>query len=243
MMIVTYEIDSGGDIELVLNDPNSQQIVPIIKYQYPGDYYNALFDGDSDNVFDNPPLSGRYAIFNIDKSDALKEVATKEEGDAKEDTAEEIAGETATATASSGSDQVTEIRMRVSSRHLILASRTFRAMLEGPWSENSSPAPESGPRQIKTSDWDAAALAIVLDAIHGRHMEIPKDINLGLLVRIATIVDYYDATKAFTLSATYGWPVFVRHARYPLTIIASPAFCGCTSHGSFRNKMFPLPYR
>ncbi|KAM0503630.1 hypothetical protein ACHAP8_002869 [Fusarium lateritium] len=159
MAIITYEIDPGGDIELVLEHPNKQKIVPIITS--PGwDYYNVpRYDGDF--VLQNPTLVGRYAVFNNIQQDAEY--------------------------------QTTEVRMRVSSRHLILASCTFRTMLEGPWSENLSQASHSrsGPVQIKTTDWDAAALAIVMDAIHGRYKDIPEDINPGLLARIATIIDYY----------------------------------------------------
>ncbi|RKL46025.1 hypothetical protein BFJ72_g2934 [Fusarium proliferatum] len=87
-----------------------------------------------------------------------------------------------------------EVRMRVSSRHLTLASRVFRAMLQGPWIEaalSSQPI-----RQISTEGWDALALAIVLDCIHGRHFEIPTKISPGLLTRISTIVDYYQCREA-----------------------------------------------
>ncbi|KAF4956613.1 hypothetical protein FGADI_3765 [Fusarium gaditjirri] len=87
-----------------------------------------------------------------------------------------------------------EVRMRVSSRHLTFASRTFRAMLEGPWKEGDS---SLGPvRQISAKDWDAFALAIVMDSIHGRHDGIPTQITDGLLARIATIVEYYECREA-----------------------------------------------
>uniref|UniRef100_A0A098D143 BTB domain-containing protein n=2 Tax=Gibberella zeae (strain ATCC MYA-4620 / CBS 123657 / FGSC 9075 / NRRL 31084 / PH-1) TaxID=229533 RepID=A0A098D143_GIBZE len=91
--------------------------------------------------------------------------------------------------------------MRVSSRHLILASRTFRTMLEGPWKECLAVASknQSGPVLIETSDWDAAALAIVLDAIHGRYQDIPKHVGIGLMTRIATIVDYYECHECLQL--------------------------------------------
>ncbi|CVK83871.1 hypothetical protein FPRO04_00683 [Fusarium proliferatum] len=87
-----------------------------------------------------------------------------------------------------------EVCMRVSSRHLTLASRVFRAMLQGPWIEaalSSQPI-----RQISTEGWDALALAIVLDCIHGRHFEIPTQISPGLLTRISTIVDCYQCREA-----------------------------------------------
>ncbi|KAF5971422.1 hypothetical protein FBULB1_9226 [Fusarium bulbicola] len=87
-----------------------------------------------------------------------------------------------------------EVHMRVSSRHLILASPMFRAMLEGPWKEGNS---SSGTiRRVSAEDSDAVALAIVLDGIHGRHHGIPTRIQLGLLARISSIVDYYQCREA-----------------------------------------------
>nr|CEG03052.1 unnamed protein product [Fusarium pseudograminearum CS5834] len=184
MTSITYEIDPGGDIELVLKSPYKQQIVPIIKYKDDENYRVSMFDGDGDYVFENSYLVGRYAVFNIEEEDHAMEEDGQE-----------------TNTANSRSDELIEVRMRVSSRHLILASRTFRTMLEGPWSENLSRASQSqsGPVQIETSDWDAAALAIVLDAIHGRYKDIPKYVGIGLLTRIATIVDYYECHECLQL--------------------------------------------
>ncbi|CEI63885.1 hypothetical protein FVEN_g9181 [Fusarium venenatum] len=158
MAIITYEIDSGGDIELVLEYLNKQKIVPIITSGGWDDYHVPRYDGNC--VLQNPTLVERYAVFNIQQD---------------------------------AEDKTTEVRMRVSSRHLILASCTFRTMLEGPWCENLLQAShsQSGPVQIKTTDWDAAALAIVMDAIHGRYQDILKDIHPGLLARIATVIDYY----------------------------------------------------
>ncbi|EKJ74415.1 hypothetical protein FPSE_05422 [Fusarium pseudograminearum CS3096] len=184
MTSITYEIDPGGDVELVLESPNKQQIVPIIKYKEDENYRVSMFDGDSDHFFENSFLVGRYAVFNIEEEDHAMEEDGQE-----------------TNTANSRSDELIEVRMRVSSRHLILASRTFRTMLEGPWSENLSRASQSqsGPVQVVTSDWDAAALAIVLDAIHGRYQEIPKNVSIGLMTRIATIVDYYECHECLQL--------------------------------------------
>ncbi|KAH7196547.1 uncharacterized protein B0J16DRAFT_408251 [Fusarium flagelliforme] len=162
-MTITYEIDPGGDLNLVLRDPNTQRIVPIINKE----------KGDSNDAFDNPPLVGRYTMFNADEDDSDDQARSE--------------------------DVIVEVHFHVSSRHLILASRTFRKMLEGNWSESSSNSIQSGRRQIQTTGWDAAAFAIVLDAIHGRHHDIPKCTNLGLLTRIATIVDYYECHESLQL--------------------------------------------
>ncbi|KAG8674292.1 hypothetical protein FPOAC2_00303 [Fusarium poae] len=198
MTIITYEIDPGGDIELVLECPNKQQIVPIVTFEEKENFRVPMFDGDSDDFFDNPALSGRYAVFNPEEEEE-EEDAMDADGGGEDDTME--ADTLETSTSNSISDGLTEVRIRVSSRHLILASRTFRTMLEGPWKENLSQAPgsQSVPLQIKTTDWDAAALVIVLDVIHGRYQGIPKTIDIGLLTRIATVVDYYECHESLQL--------------------------------------------
>jgi hypothetical protein len=85
------------------------------------------------------------------------------------------------------------VYMRVSSRHLTLASRVFRTLIQGPWAETSSTSLHFGKplRQVTAEDWDAVALAIVLDIVHGRHGHVPRVVDLRLLTHIATIVDFY----------------------------------------------------
>ncbi|KAG5799083.1 hypothetical protein H9Q69_001913 [Fusarium xylarioides] len=150
MKYISYDIDPRGDIELILKNPNKQNIFPKGSFAY--------IDPKDPKIL-NPPCLGRYEVFS--------ELCPGED------------------------DQV---RMRVSAHHLQFASRTFRAMLEGPWKEGNSSSRHI--RQISTEGWDAFALAIVLDCVHGRHFEIPTKISLGLLTRISTIVDYYQCREA-----------------------------------------------
>ncbi|KAF5559496.1 hypothetical protein FNAPI_4715 [Fusarium napiforme] len=157
MKSISYDIDPGGDIELILRKPNKQEIVP-----YDRERSRDWDPAGPDST--NPRCLGRYKVFS--------ELSPGDEGKNPE----------------------TEVRMRVSSQHLKLASHTFRAMLQGPWAEAVlSPQPI---RQISTEGWDAFALAIVLDCIHGRHFEVPTKITPGLLTRISTIVDYYQCREA-----------------------------------------------
>lgn len=83
-----------------------------------------------------------------------------------------------------------ELRMLVSSRQLCLASSTFRKMLSGSWHEASST--DTTVREVRATEWDASALLIVLDIIHGHLVTVPKSVDLELLATIAAIVDYYD---------------------------------------------------
>ncbi|KAK4236172.1 hypothetical protein C8A03DRAFT_45785 [Achaetomium macrosporum] len=71
-----------------------------------------------------------------------------------------------------------EMRMRVSSRHLILASPYFRAALNGRWQEAVSVSADS--------------FLILMQIIHGRNRQVPRLVSLELLAKIAVLVDYYE---------------------------------------------------
>ncbi|KAF9779377.1 hypothetical protein IL306_001922 [Fusarium sp. DS 682] len=172
MNSISYVIDPDGDIELVLNEPNCHDIIPERFVQH-----GESADDSPDKDFDNSALGGRYKIF--DNFDTPTYIDQYGDLDFLEETPEMV-------------------RIRVSSKHLTLASKTFRTMLNGPWAE-STYSYHCGPRPVATSDWDAKALAIVLDVIHGRFQKIPKIINLALLARIATIVDYYQCHESMEL--------------------------------------------
>ncbi|KAI7761686.1 hypothetical protein LZL87_013124 [Fusarium oxysporum] len=194
MKSISYDIDPRGDIELILDKPNKQNIVPE-SLTHPAD--------PQDPEFPNPPCLGRYEVFSElypDDQNKTPEV---------------------------------EVRMRVSSRHLILASRTFRAMLEGPWKEgNSSFRPI---RQISAKDWDAFALAIVLDSIYGRHHGIPTKITDGLLTRIATIVDYYECREAMH----FNYEVWT-HGKTPPSELCNAALLWLMGASHFETHELPV---
>ncbi|KFA71736.1 hypothetical protein S40288_09676 [Stachybotrys chartarum IBT 40288] len=92
-----------------------------------------------------------------------------------------------------------EIRMRVSSRHLCLASHYFEKMLSGPWKERLPK--QEGLHKIYVHDWDAEALVIVFDIIHGHHRSVPRSISLEMLAKTAAIVDYFGCHEAVDIFA------------------------------------------
>jgi hypothetical protein len=91
-----------------------------------------------------------------------------------------------------------EIRLRVSSRHLTLASHYFATALNGPWRE-AAPASTDLSRQIFADDWDPEALLILMHIIHGRNRQVPRLIDLELLAKVAVLVDYYKCYEAVEL--------------------------------------------
>ncbi|KAF5591092.1 hypothetical protein FPANT_5825 [Fusarium pseudoanthophilum] len=92
-----------------------------------------------------------------------------------------------------------ELRYRVSSAHLMLASPVFRAMLDGPFKESSRN--EDGCFEVKTSECSAQGLLILLDIIHGHHRDVPKTIAFSLLTEMAILVDYYQCHEIVEMFA------------------------------------------
>lgn len=87
------------------------------------------------------------------------------------------------------SEEASQIRFRLSSRHLISASPYFRKILTGPWIE-SAPRAE-GRYEIPATDWDENALKLLMDIVHGNSQNVPRSIDLELLAKVAVLVDYY----------------------------------------------------
>lgn len=84
-------------------------------------------------------------------------------------------------------------RLRVSWKHLALASPVFRKMFTKPWLKRES---EDRPlHEIAASDWDATAFVIVMNIIHGHHLKVPMFCNVATMVQIAFIADYYDCAE------------------------------------------------
>lgn len=100
-------------------------------------------------------------------------------------------------TVSDGSNDVREVRMRLSSRHLILASAYFKRRLT-PGSEEANPDPEFS-YVVQTQDWDADALLALMRVIHGRVDLVPRNVSLEFLAKIAILVDYYGCHEVVAL--------------------------------------------
>jgi hypothetical protein len=82
------------------------------------------------------------------------------------------------------------VEMRVSSRHLMLASPYYKRMLNGDWKE-CNVLQSHGCLRMECSDWDIGAVQILMDIIHGQTLKVPKVISLEMLAKIAVLVDYY----------------------------------------------------
>lgn len=101
--------------------------------------------------------------------------------------------------AGAASDQRSDIRFRLSSKHLKSASPVFKTMLDGKWKESTLTSDSY--YTLDASDWDTEALQIIMDIIHGRSRRVPRSVTLELLAKVAVLVDYYqchDTVKFFS---------------------------------------------
>ena len=102
----------------------------------------------------------------------------------------------------SGSQQV---RVRVSSKHLRLASAIFGPMPQ--------PSPQKNPElhltdhaELQLPDDNPAALLILLNAIHGKWRQVPHTIDLPILLEISILVDKYELLEIAEVLLDRWWP-------------------------------------
>lgn len=81
------------------------------------------------------------------------------------------------------------IRLRVLSAQLINASSTFKAMLNGPFSEGQRTNSE-----IPLPDDDAAAMRTLMSIIHHQNDAVPNALSLPEILTISKAADKYDCT-------------------------------------------------
>ncbi|KAL5321431.1 hypothetical protein ACEPPN_009389 [Leptodophora sp. 'Broadleaf-Isolate-01'] len=86
--------------------------------------------------------------------------------------------------------RVEEVQMRVSSRHLILASPTFRTCLGSDMYPEGRTLQSEGHVVIPLHDEDPDAMIILLNIIHGLSSKVPRRVDLNILSKIATAVNH-----------------------------------------------------
>ncbi|MCJ1383322.1 hypothetical protein MMC17_006435 [Xylographa soralifera] len=84
-----------------------------------------------------------------------------------------------------------EIQVRVSSKHLTLASRVFDSMLKPGFSEGDK-LRSQGHAALRLPEDNPAALLILLNLMHGRFKAVPRKVDLSMLTELATLVDKYE---------------------------------------------------
>ena len=95
------------------------------------------------------------------------------------------------------------VRMLVSSRHLILASSVFGAMLQDSFNEGQI-LRSAGYLELPLPDDDPVVFSILLDVIHGHTRKVPRTIDFKLLIQISILVDKYQLQEVVEVFSD-GW--------------------------------------
>ncbi|KAH6961856.1 hypothetical protein BKA56DRAFT_599344 [Ilyonectria sp. MPI-CAGE-AT-0026] len=200
-----YEVDPDGDVELVLDKPNPQGLLPS------GTLLTLLGmeNRQMHSKLKTSPLSQSRPFSAATTAAYLFQPLTTH---APLTTVTPVANDLGCVTKQSANPfnsiqylpkddrpRQSTFRFRVSSKHLILASSVFRKMLNGPWKEGTTS--RESLRSLSASDWDVDALLMLLNIVHGHHRKVPKYLCLKALTNFAIIVDYYNCHEIVEIFA------------------------------------------
>ena len=92
-------------------------------------------------------------------------------------------------------------RIRVSSKHLSVASPVYKALLQ-PHFQKGDTLAQNDTVEIKLPEDDGAAMLVVMAVLHSRHRSIPAVMTRNQLFHIASIVDKFDLLEPLEPLAT-----------------------------------------
>ncbi|EGR46353.1 uncharacterized protein TRIREDRAFT_66329 [Trichoderma reesei QM6a] len=87
-----------------------------------------------------------------------------------------------------------EVRMRLSARHLTLASAYFQKLTANEWKETTTEGDYS--YVVSAEDWDEQALLILMKIIHGKTAGLSMSMDLETVAKLCALVDYYQCHEA-----------------------------------------------
>ncbi|PGH10547.1 hypothetical protein AJ80_07493 [Polytolypa hystricis UAMH7299] len=197
-----YLVDPEGDVELVVKPGTTTLSEEEALFEDPPTPRGLQWPQQQplDTTEDSPPikpttirirkvrdLSGRY--YESFSDGMLWHADQSSGGDRVEDDQNSEAGP-------SGLDLFDDLkaRIRVSSKHLKLASAYFRRQLEGDWRE-SHDLKSKGFVEIPVLG-DFHAIVILMNVIHGYTRKVPRSVDLNMLTNMAILVDYYEFHEA-----------------------------------------------
>jgi hypothetical protein len=99
--------------------------------------------------------------------------------------------------------------LRVSSKHLALASAVFKALLRGGFAE-SRDLDAGLPAEVRLPDVEPAALLVLLYIVHGQPKKVPGEVSLNILTHIAILVDKYELHEVAAAAADAWYDLLER---------------------------------
>jgi hypothetical protein len=89
-----------------------------------------------------------------------------------------------------------KIHMTVSSKHMMLASPVFKAMLQPGRFREGIQRNAADQMEVDLPDDDQSIMVIVLNIVHGRNRLVPKQADLEMMIKLAILVDKYQMVEA-----------------------------------------------
>lgn len=93
---------------------------------------------------------------------------------------------------------IKDVEMLVSAKHLMLASPVFKAMFKHNFVEGET-LRSTGKVEVALPDDDTTAMEIVLNIIHGRVRQVPKEVTLDIATALSILVDKYQMLEVVEL--------------------------------------------
>jgi hypothetical protein len=169
-----HDFDPEGDLILLLSPVRDGCISP--KFH------------DLKGLMEEPSHSENGALGPNSKADGLTLTTETSHLVGCARTQSEAASDVAGDEVDSADRSLTTLRVRVSSKHLALASRTLKLLLP------------SGP-EWPLLDHEPNALLVLLKLIHGRNWDVPRQLDLTTLTEISILVDHYDLRETVSMMA------------------------------------------
>jgi hypothetical protein len=183
------EIDPSGDLLIIVVPPTE----PLAVWPFPDGEYS---DDESDTSADDDE--------EMDESGDSEGSSNSEDDEMDTDTEEPEAEPLPIETEEPASAPTPEeLRLKVSSKHLCLASRRFQRMLTGQWIEANT-VYDDGLRHVEIEGFHPEAYRIVMNAIHGNYRQVPRQIDdLDLLAKLALVIDDLECHEAVEINFDY----------------------------------------
>ncbi|KAL3420522.1 hypothetical protein PVAG01_06967 [Phlyctema vagabunda] len=110
-------------------------------------------------------------------------------------------------------ERTVKIDLRVSSRHLMLASQVFHAMLDANKFAEGNTLRSQGSLTIPLED-DPETLIILMHIVHGMTRKVPRFVALDTLTKLAKLVDYYRLHEVVELFSD-TWVASLQEEAFP----------------------------
>ncbi|KAF5549411.1 hypothetical protein FPHYL_9663 [Fusarium phyllophilum] len=171
----------NGDMDLILRQSRAQRIQKATHGSSSSDGANEEPSGDTTVMEDQvelkqgPPVKFKNISSSVQTVEDLRNLGSRNE-----------------------LGQHIELRYRVSSAHLALASPVFKAMVD-----KSSATIDLSSRSKSGFIRYAEALLILLDVIHGHHKSVPQAMSLELLIELWRLIDSHKCHEAVEMFANH----------------------------------------